>query len=62
MKTFTIDAENNITAHASRKEAREAGAGMSRTTLDSTRVTKPTCPLPLASQTIYLRSTLRHLQ
>jgi hypothetical protein len=26
MKTFTIDETNNITAHASRKEAREAGA------------------------------------
>ena len=26
MKTFTIDAENSITAHATRKEAREAGA------------------------------------
>ncbi|MBZ5623510.1 MAG: tyrosine-type recombinase/integrase [Acidobacteriia bacterium] len=26
MKHFTIDAENNITAHASRKDAREAGA------------------------------------
>jgi hypothetical protein len=28
MKTFTIDAENNITTHASRKAARETGAGV----------------------------------
>jgi hypothetical protein len=28
MKTFTIDAENNITVHASRKAARDTGAGV----------------------------------
>src|SRR5260370_24131908 len=28
MKTFTIDAENNITTHPSRKAARETGAGV----------------------------------
>jgi hypothetical protein len=28
MKTFTIDAENNITVHSSRKAARETGAGV----------------------------------
>jgi hypothetical protein len=28
MKTFTIDAENNITVHTSRKAARETGAGV----------------------------------
>ncbi len=28
MKTFTIDAENNITVHPSRKAARETGAGV----------------------------------
>ena len=28
MKTFTIDTENNITVHASRKAARETGAGV----------------------------------
>jgi hypothetical protein len=28
LKTFTIDAENNIIAHASRKAARESGAGV----------------------------------
>ena len=28
MKTFTIDAENNITIHASRKAARDTGAGV----------------------------------
>src|SRR5258708_38729627 len=28
MKTFTIDAENNITVHHSRKAARETGAGV----------------------------------
>jgi hypothetical protein len=28
MKNFTIDAENNITVHASRKAARETGAGV----------------------------------
>ncbi|MBZ5619279.1 MAG: hypothetical protein LAQ69_11240 [Acidobacteriia bacterium] len=28
MKHFTIDAENNITAHASRKAARDTGAGV----------------------------------
>src|SRR5258708_35446156 len=28
MKTFTIDADNNITTHTSRKAARETGAGV----------------------------------
>src|SRR3954447_3344620 len=28
MKTFTIDTDNNITFHASRKAARETGAGV----------------------------------
>src|SRR5260370_6790867 len=28
MKTFTIDTDNNITVHASRKAARETGAGV----------------------------------
>jgi hypothetical protein len=28
MKIFTIDAENNITIHASRKDARETGLGV----------------------------------
>src|SRR3954447_17607607 len=28
MKTFTIDADNNITVHSSRKAARETGAGV----------------------------------
>src|SRR5260370_27202977 len=28
MKTFTIDADNNITTHLSRKAARETGAGV----------------------------------
>ena len=35
MKHFTIDAENNITAHATRKEAKETGAGTSRAKFDS---------------------------
>jgi len=28
MKAFTIDTDNNITVHASRKAAKEAGAGV----------------------------------
>jgi len=28
MKTFTIDADNNITVHATRKAVRETGAGV----------------------------------
>jgi hypothetical protein len=28
MKTFTIDTDNNITVHPSRKAARETGAGV----------------------------------
>src|SRR5450432_3061530 len=28
MKTFTIDAENNVIVHATRKAARESGAGV----------------------------------
>jgi hypothetical protein len=29
-KTFTIDTDNNITVHASRKAARETGTGVCR--------------------------------
>src|SRR5450432_1478172 len=31
MKTFTIDAENNVIVHATRKAARESGAGVCTT-------------------------------
>ena len=47
MKHFTIDAENNITAHATRKEAKETGAGTSRAKFDSRMVaTAKSCSAP----------------
>ena len=64
MKTFTIDAENNITAHASRKEARESGAGSRErsSTAGWWRRAKVMFSSALRSRMVRLRSTLRHLQ
>ncbi len=42
MKTFTIDNENNITVHESRKAARETGAGVFATEVELADLIGPT--------------------
>src|ERR1039457_5390787 len=63
-KTFTLGPENNIKAPASRKEARESGAGSRErsSTAGWWRRAKVMFSSALRSRMVRLRSTLRHLQ